>query len=318
MKLDHLKSFHRIAVTRSFTQAAQELFLTQPAVSQQIQLLEYRLGIKLFDRLGKMVGLTSEGELLFSYTERLFQIYDEIEMQFGKLRDLETGKITVGSTAVMGTYFIPRIIGDYNRKYPGIDINIQMGNSYSVLNMLISNQVDIGFSGRLKTDTRLRSILIHREKLLLVSSPDNPLTDQPVVSVSKLGKMPFIWREKGTQTRALVKKWFQQKVGKNYPKRSIELQNIEAAKRTVIEGYGITIIPEISIRRELHVGLLKRINLDEFDLSFDYYLFYKKGKVFSKAIKAFLEILIKFRLLSHSDNLKDLDRYPSSAEGSNV
>lgn len=318
MRFDRLKTFHQIALTGSFTKASRALFLTQPAVSQQVKALESQLGITLFDRSGKKVMLTSEGELLFSYTERLFQIYDEIEMQFGKLRDLETGKITVGSTAVMGTYFMPRIIGDYNRKYPGIDINIQMGNSYSVHNMLISNQVDIGFSGRLKTDTRLRSILIHREKLLLVSSPDNPLTDQPVVSVSKLGKMPFIWREKGTQTRALVKKWFQQKVGKNYPKRSIELQNIEAAKRTVIEGYGITIIPEISIRRELHVGLLKRINLDEFDLSFDYYLFYKKGKVFSKAIEAFLEILINFRLLSHSGNLKDLDRYPSSAEGSNV
>jgi DNA-binding transcriptional LysR family regulator len=307
MHFDRLKTFHQIALTGSFTKASRTLFLTQPAVSQQVKALESQLGIILFDRSGKKVMLTSEGELLFSCTERLFQIYDEIEMQFGKLRDLETGKITVGSTAVMGTYFMPIIIGDYNKKYPGIDINIQMGNSYSVHNMLISNQVDIGFSGRLKTDTRLRSILIHREKLLLVSSPDNPLTDQPVVSVSKLGKMPFIWREKGTQTRDLVKKWFQQKVGKNYPNRSIELQNIEAAKRTVIGGYGITIIPEISIRRELHVGLLKRINLDEFDLSFDYYLFYKKGKVFSKAIEAFLKILIKFRLLSHSGNLKDLE-----------
>jgi LysR family transcriptional regulator, low CO2-responsive transcriptional regulator len=306
MKIDHLRSFHSVAVTRSFTQAAQELFLTQPAVSQQIQLLEHRLGIKLFDRMGKIVALTSEGELLFSYTERLFQIYDEIRMQFGKLRDLETGKITIGSTAVMGTYFMPRIIGDYNRKYPGIDINMQMGNSYSVHNMLISNQVDIGFSGRLKADTRLKSILIHKEKLLLVSSPDNPLTDQPLVSVTKLGTTPFIWREKGTQTRALVKKWFQQKVGWNYPKRSIELQNIEAAKRTVVAGYGITIIPEVSIRRELHVGLLKRINLDGFDLSFDYYLFYKKGKIFSKAIEAFLKLLVNIRLLSHSANLIDI------------
>jgi len=303
MKFDHLKSFHRVALTRSFTQAAQDLFLTQPAVSQQIQLLEHRLGIKLFDRMGKMVGLTREGELLFSYTERLFQIYDEIRIQFLKLHDLETGKITVGATAVMGTYFMPRLIGDYNRKYPGIDINIQMGNSSSVLDKLISNQVDIGFAGRLKSDNRLKNILVHREKLLMVSSPDNPLTGQPSIRASELGTTPFIWREIGTQTQALVKKWFQKKIGRNYPKRSIELQNIEAAKRTVIGGYGFTIIPEIAIRRELHVGLLKRINLKGFDLSFNYYLFYRKGKIFSKAIEAFIEILIKTRLLSHSDNL---------------
>jgi len=304
MKIDHLKSFHRVAVTGSFTHAARDLFLTQPAVSQQIQLLEHRLGTKLFDRLGKGVGLTSEGKVLFSYTARLFQIYDEIEMLFGQLRDLETGRITIGSTAVIGTYFLPQIIGGYNKKYPGIDIDMRMGNSYAVLNMLISGQVDLGFAGRLKIDPRLNSVLVHREKLLLVSSPDNPLTERATVSVDELGKIPFIWREKGTQTRALVKKWFEHKMGRNYPKKSIELQNLEAAKRTVVEGYGLTIIPEISVRRELHVGLLKRINLNGFDLSFDYYLFYKKEKIFSKAAEAFLEMMAGFRLLSHPEYLK--------------
>ena len=303
MHFDQIKAFHQVALTGSFTKASKILFLTQPAVSQQIQTMEASLGITLFDRSGKKVILTSEGEILFSYVDRLFQVYDEIEMQFGKLRDLETGKITVGATAVMGTYFLPRIIGNYNKKYPGIDINMQIGNSFSVLNMLISNQIDLGFAGRLKTDARLRSILIHREKLLLVSSPDNPLTDQTLVSLSELGSTPFIWREKGTQTHALAKKWFHKKVGRDYPKKSIELQNIEAAKRTVIEGYGITIIPEVSIRRELHVGLLRRIKLDGFDLSFDYYLFYKKRKILSNAVKAFLKILAKMKLLSHSDNL---------------
>ncbi|MDX2448207.1 MAG: LysR family transcriptional regulator [Desulfobacterales bacterium] len=303
MNFDRLKAFHQIALTGSFTKASRALFLTQPAVSQQVKALESQLGIILFDRSGKKALLTSEGEILFTYTDRLFQIYDEIKIHFGKLHDLETGKFTVGSTAVMGTYFLPKIIGGYNRKYPGIDINMQMGNSYSILNKLISNQVDLGFAGRLKADNRLKSILIHREKLLLVSSPDNPLTGKPSVNASELGATPFIWREVGTQTQALVKKWFQQKIGRSYPKRSIELQNIEAAKRTVIEGYGFTIIPEISIRRELHVGLLKRINLDGFELSFDYYLFYKKRKIFTTAIEAFIDILVKTRLLSHSDNL---------------
>ncbi|MBT8350122.1 MAG: LysR family transcriptional regulator [Deltaproteobacteria bacterium] len=309
MHFDRLKAFHQVALTNSFTKASRVLFLTQPAVSQQVKALELQLGIILFDRSGKKVMLTGEGEILFSYTDRLFQIYDDIKLHFGKLHDLEKGKFTVGSTAVMGTYFLPKIIGKFNRKYPGIDINMQMGNSYSVLNKLISNQVDLGFAGRFKADNRLNCILIHKEKLLLVSSPDNPLTGQASVSASELGTTPFIWREVGTQTQALVKKWFQQKIGRDYPKRSIELQNIEAAKRTVVEGYGFTIIPEISIRRELHVGLLKRINLDGFDLSFDYYLFYKKRKIFTAAIEAFIDTLIKTRLLSYSDNLIAMNDY---------
>ena len=159
MKFDHLKSFHRVAVTRSFTRTAQELFLTQPAVSQQIQLLEHRLGIKLFDRMGKMVGLTSEGEILLSYTERLFRINDEIEIHFGKLRDLETGKITVGSTAVIGTYFLPRIIGDYNRKYP-------LGESSTLVCSNASILMDLIFPLTIIYSLKRKKYSLQQQKLL--------------------------------------------------------------------------------------------------------------------------------------------------------
>ncbi len=89
-----------------------------------------------------------------------------------------------------------------------------------------------------------------------------------------------------------------------YEYRSIELQNLEAAKRTVIEGYGVTVTPEIAVRREIHVGLLKPINLNDFSLWFEYYLLIIKGKTFSKASEAFIEMLANFKLLSHVENLK--------------
>ena len=92
-------------------------------------------------------------------------------------------------------------------------------------------------------------------------------------------------------------------MGRDYPKKSIELQNVEAAKRTVVEGYGITITPEIAVRREIHLGLLKSIALVGFDLYFDYYLFYLKGKTFSKAAEAFIEMVSGFNLFSNPENL---------------
>jgi DNA-binding transcriptional LysR family regulator len=304
MNFDHLKTFHKVALTGSFTKAAKEIFLTQPAVSQQIQALESSLGTTLFDRSGKKVRLTSEGEILLSYTHRLFDIYEEIELLLGQLRGLEKGKITLGATAVIGTYFLPVVIGRYNKKYPGIEIDLHMGNTNKVHNMLLEGRVDLGFAGRLKAHANLTGVCIHREKLLLVSAPYNPMTAKKSVTVDELDKTPFIWREKGTQTRALVKEWFEKTVGRNYPRKSIELQNLEAAKRTVVEGYGITVLPEIAVRREIHVGLLKRINLKGFDPSFDYYLFYLKGKIFSRATEAFLEMISGFQLLSCSENLQ--------------
>jgi len=305
MKIDQLKSFHQVAVTGSFTRAARELFLTQPAVSQQIQLLEHSLGTTLFDRTGKKATLTGEGEILLLHTERLFEIYNEIEMLFDHLHNLEKGKVTIGSTAVLGTYFLPRLIGRFSKEYPGIDIDMRMGNSRRVTAMLVAGQIDLGFAGKVSSEPRLHGSLIHREKLLLVSSPGNPLTLRGSVTLNEVKKYPFIWREKGTRTRDLVSQWFRQQGGSmNYPDRSIELQSVEAAKRTALEGYGVTIVPQISVMRELHLGLLKPIHLDGLDLTFDYYLFYKKGKIFSKAVEAFIDMLSEFRLLSRAANVR--------------
>ena len=121
MNLDKLKAFHKIALTSSFTKAARMLHLTQSAVSQQIQSLEDTFGISLFDRSNKKVRLTGEGETLLSYTERLFDLYDEIVTLFELQQTLQKGKITIGSTRVLGTYFLPRIIGTFNRQYPDIE-----------------------------------------------------------------------------------------------------------------------------------------------------------------------------------------------------
>jgi DNA-binding transcriptional LysR family regulator len=303
MKLDQLKSFHKVALTGSFTQAARDLFLTQPAVSQQIQLLEHAMGVRLFDRSGKKTRLTSEGEILLSHTIRLFQLYEEIEMLFGQLQSLEKGKITIGSTAVLGTYILPRIIGRYSKKYPGIEIDLRMGNSQKVQNWLLEGSVDLGFAGKLHSHSRLENIVVHREMLLMVCSGDNPLATKRSVRIDDLGHTPFIWREKGTQTRLLVKKWFEKNTHKQFPQRSIELQNLEAAKRTVIEGYGVTVTPEIAVRREIHVGLLRPIDLKDFNLFFEYYLIYLRSKIFSRAVEAFIDMLAGFKLLSHVQNL---------------
>ena len=117
MNIDPLKAFPRVAHTGSFTKAAEELFLTQPAVSQQIEAQEGSFGITLFDRSNKKVRLSNEGEILLAYTNRLFNIFEEIEILFDQFEDLRKGKVTLGSTAVLGTYFLPRIIGRYSKQY---------------------------------------------------------------------------------------------------------------------------------------------------------------------------------------------------------
>ncbi len=303
MNVDQMKAFHKVATMGSFTKAAQELFLTQSAVSQQIRALENEVGGKLFDRSGKRIRLTGEGEALLTYTERLFDLHEEIEALFGSLRTLQRGKIAVGATAVIGTYFMPTIISAYHRHYPGIEMDLRMGNSEQILRMILDREVDLGVAGMVKIPATLESVFIHREELLFVCSPKNPLAARKTVSLSDLDRIPFIWREKGTQTLALVQRWFQENTADDFPHQTLSLANMEAAKRIVEEGYGVTIIPATAARREIEAGLLQRINVREFNVTVDYGLFYRKGSPISRVAESFLETLRGLRIFSHGENL---------------
>lgn len=305
MNIEQLNAFHKIAKVGSFTKAADELFLTQPAVSQQIKALESFFGIRLFERSrNKKVELTREGETLLSYTDRLFHLYEEIKTRFSYLQVLHEGNLTIGSTAVPGTYLLPGVLGRYNRQYPGIKIELRIGNSHKVLDMVLKREVEMGLAGAFPFHHRLTNVFLHRERLIAVASPTNLLAAKRSVSVSDLDKTHFIWREKGTQNRILVERWFRKKAGKNYPKKSIELQNLEATKQLVQEGYGITVLPEVAVRREIEAGLLKRMNLAGFDLFVDFFVFYLDRTFLSKAARAFLWMLSSTHLFSHAENLQ--------------
>ena len=305
MNFDQLKAFNRVALTGSFTKAASSLHLSQPAVSKQIQLLEHSLGITLFDRRRKNIALTNEGKALLSYTDRLFNLYEEILTLFASRQSLEHGKIAIGSSNVMGTYHLPKIIRLYNDRYPGIDIDLRLGNSNYVLGKILEGAVDIGIAGKIRNHPKLSEHLIHRERLLPVSSPQHELAKKQSVGLNELAKMPFISREKGTLNRLTVEKWFKKNLGKNYPKIAIELENVEAAKQIVQQGYGYTIIPESTVNREIEIGLLKQLNIQDLDLYIQIYVVYLKGKVLPTAVKSFLEILASSHIFSNAEDLLD-------------
>lgn len=304
MNIDQIKAFHKIVATGSFTEAARHLYLTQSAVSQQILALEDEVGVRLFDRSAKRIRMTAEGEALLVYAQRLLDLQDEIESLFGSLKTLQKGKISLGATAVVGTYFMPAVISKYHRQYPGIDIDLQMGNSEQILRMVLDREVDLGIAGMAKKRPELNSVFIHREQLLFVSSPKNPLTAKKKVLLGDLDRIPFIWRERGTQTLTLVKRWFNEKAGGVFPHQTLSLANMEAAKRIVEEGYGVTIIPASAAKREIDAGLLKQLDVEGFALTVDYGLFYTKGKLFSGAAEAFLANLREIGIFSHGENLQ--------------
>jgi DNA-binding transcriptional LysR family regulator len=301
MNFDQLKAFHKIALTGGFTKAARELHLTQPAVSQQIQALERSLGTDLFERAGRRVSLTNEGKILFAHTQRLFNLYADILTLFESHQKLRKGKITFGATALLGTHYLPKIIGAFNLQYPGVEIDLRLGNSDYVLNKILEGEIDFGFAGMRRSQTGLTHILIHREPLILIASPNTELASNRSVDPKLLLETPFIWREKGTQTLEMVKKWFRETLGA-YPVKSFELENVEAAKRIVEDGYGTTIVCRRAAEREINEGHLRTVAVRNFNITFDVYFFFLKGKSFSVASKTFLRAL-QASDLTHIKNL---------------
>lgn len=303
MNFDQLKTFQAVSSSGSFTKAARSLFLTQPAVSQQIQALEASIGVKLFDRSGKKIHLTREGEMLLTITSNITNELQKIEGLFEELTNLKKGRLDIASSAVFGTYFLPRPIGKFNSEYPGIEINLHAGNSHEVISMLINNLVEFGFGGLAVDEPMIEYVLIHQERLVGVVGNKHPLAGQKIVTPDSLHGTPFILREKGTRVRNEVETWLS-RVGNDYtPKQFIELENVETAKRLVEEGYGFTVVPEVAVQRELSSGCLRAVSLPDFDLKLSYFLYYPKHRDFSRSAQMFLALFPQAVLLSHSSNL---------------
>ena len=290
MNTDHLKAFHSVAVQGSFTKAAQELFLTQPAVSLQIQSLETALGVMLFDRSQRRIRLTAEGDVLFSYTKRLFELHNEIQAMFQDLSLLKVGRLRLGASSIMATYYLSKVIGLFNKRYPQIEFTLSIGNSHYVADQILEGDVELGFAPGVHIQAPLQQVFLHREPFVMVVPPDSPLAGRERVSADEIARTPFIIREKGARTRDKVMDWFRLQAG-TMPEHTVILSNLEATKQLVRNGYGATALPRIAVDADIRQGNLCAVRVDGFDIFTDYYLLLYSKKKRSRAASLFLSLL---------------------------
>ena len=291
MNMDHLRSFSMVAKVGNFTKAARKLFLTQPAVSQHIQALEHFYDTVLFDRTGKKIMLTRKGEMLFEQTEELLMKFKEVESIFQGMNNMSRGRLSIAASAVASTYLLPVVIGRFNAAYPDIELKLRGGNTHQVTSMVLEGQVDLGFAaGSAVQYPEVETSLIYRGKMIAVVSFNNPLALKKEVTIEDLGRTPFITREKGTRTRQLVRNWMAKSKADKHALKFIEFGNLETAKQMVEEGFGITVIPAMAIKRELEDKRFAQVNLEGFDEEARFYLLSHKARKLSVAAKAFLDM----------------------------
>ncbi len=293
MDIGHFKTFNQVAVSGSFTKAAQALYLSQPAISMQIQALETYLKVSLFDRSRRKISLTREGEVLFEYTQRIFQLFDEVQCVFQNISKLQVGRLTIGATGVMATYYLTRFIRRFHERFPGIELEILSGNSYRIAELVASGEAELGFAGRSVIPSQLQQVFLHRENYMMVVGKSSPLASRAgeLLTPDALLEMPFVMREKGTRIRAKMHAWFKRHTATLTPENTVTLSNLEATKRLIGSGYGISAIPHLAVSSEVEQGELVEIKVKGFNLAVDYYLVCHSERSLSRAALGFISLM---------------------------
>ena len=292
MNFNQLRMFYTVAQKKSFTMAARELYLTQPAVTIQIQKMEADYGTKLFDRIGKRIFLTESGRILFSYAEKILTLLAQAEEALIDVKELKSGKLTIGASATVGSYYLPKIFEVFGKRYPNIEIHMNLTNSSNVVEDVLAFKNDLGFIGRLHHLERLVVIPFLEEELVLIVPPDHPLAYKEEVSLEDLSGQPFISREVGSATRELVEK----RVGRKGVSMKVvmDLASNEAIKKAVEDGLGISIISKYVVQKEVDQGLLRMVTLAEEKIMRKFFIIYHEDKYLSTTLRTFLKVASEF------------------------
>lgn len=301
MDLQQLKGFMAVAKHGSFSRASEELFRTQPAISKQIRALEESLETKLFHRLGRKIQLTDAGEVLYRHAHRIFQVLEEARGSISELKGLQQGHLRISAASTVGTYMLPRALGRFKRRYPGIDISLAITNKAQVLGQVLEHEADLGFVGPPVQPEELQKEEYLLDELVLIVDPNHPLAHEEFVSTDQLKEEIFILREQGSGTREIM----EEELGRKgiILKKAMELGSTEAIKQAVAANLGVSIVSKYAITLEVVMGRLCAAHINDLNLRRQLYTVSNRERTLPAAAAAFLELLREARgELSQEEN----------------
>jgi DNA-binding transcriptional LysR family regulator len=286
--LRQLKVFERVARHLSFTRAAEELYLTQPAVSMQIKQFEEMVGLPLFERLGKKIYLTRAGEELYQLSRNIAQQLEDAEQLVEEMKGTEGGKLVVAVASTVH-YFAIRLLADFYRHYPKVKINFKVTNRKGLLRLLEDNLADIVLMGKPPEDGDLVAEAFMDNPLVVIAAAGHALAQVKQIPVSELVHEPFLMREQGSGTRTSVER-FMAEHGVTLA-AGMEMNTNEAVKQGVEVGLGLGIVSAHTIEREVHDGRLVILDVESFPIVRQWFMVHRAGKRLTGVGLAFEEFV---------------------------
>jgi len=258
-----LQAFHAVAKHRSFTKAAEALCMTQPAVTFQIRQLEDQFDTRLFDRGNGRITLTPTGQVALEYVERILALYGELDRKVKELTGQEVGVLMIGASTTIAEFLLPRILGQFKSRHPGIVPQLSVANSEAIQARVAERTLDVGF---IEGDSHLRTLATDvccADELQVVCAPSHPLARFEVLALDVLTEHPYISREAGSGTREVIDRYLEQSGQSPDALQTImEASSPEALKGLVATGLGFAIMSRATAEKEVRLGDLVRIPLD--------------------------------------------------------
>ena len=289
MNLNHLAIFRAVAANGSVSAGARQLHISQSAVSKQLGEFEQTLGMVLFDRMPRGMRMTEAGRLLLGYANRLFTIEAEAEHALGDLRQLARGRIAIGASRTIGAYLLPRVLAEFRRRYPDVDLSLTVEATHSIESKLLAGEIDIGFA----EGTISRDLLYYTEfaedELVLIAAPSHPVMARAPLPVYALVDYPLLMHEVGSGTRAVTEQALANRRIEVRP--AMTLASTEALKQTVATGIGLAILSAQAIRTELEARSLAVVPIKGLRLRRPLYRVELRNAWPSPALEAFLGLM---------------------------
>lgn len=289
VSLRQLRVFEAVARHNSYTRAAEELHLSQPAVSMQVRQLEDEIGLPLFERLGKQVVVTEAGREVFHYSRAIGQSLREMEEVLESLKGVSRGSLRIAVASTVN-YFAPRLMAIFQQRHPGIGLRLDVTNRESLVQMLDSNTVDLVLMGVPPRNVEVEAEAFMDNPLVVIAPPDHPLEGERGIPLARLAEEVFVMREEGSGTRQAMERFFSER-GQTI-RYGMQMTRNEAVKQAVRSGLGLSVVSLHTIELELETGRLVILDVEGFPDRRQWYLVYRRGKRLSPAAGAFRDFVL--------------------------
>ncbi len=275
----------------TISQAARLSFVTQPAVTRQIRQLEEIYKAQLFERNAGKLTLSKAGEILYPYAK---EIVEYSKLSFEAIQELTGNEETVlhiGASSTIGEYLLPGLLGEFSRSYPNLKFSLSIGNTPTVLAKLENNEIDIAFVEGAVENTELIREKFADDELILITSPGHPWSNKNQISIQELTEEKMIWRETDSGTRLIVETALNEHGVLDKIKSAMELGSYQSIKSAVEADLGVSILPKLTVSKEIKNGTLHEVKITNFLISRDLWMVQKSHRFKKSGLKYFIQFI---------------------------